>query len=889
MTRADGTFVVALCLAVCGLPTAAAAQLHVAPTGNDGGSGTAGSPFRTINHAAAVAAPGATIYLHAGVYGDEQGIVQLGTKDLVVQGDDAATTILVPHGSNTIALLPADPALVMPVPHRVGIVLNGTARVNLRSLTIDAQASAPATGQLAGLYLRGGVDVVCDHVVVRNCRPAVIGSTPAHAVVVRGDLATDPTTLAMRDVAMTNFGSGAVRASLRAEIGLRECQIAGSGAATGPDQVGVWVQDVAIGTIAVSRITDCGGPAGTAVRLHQHGAGCLIEGNRIARAEVGIDVRHGPPSIVPGSVRNNRIAAVATTIAVQGTAGLFVTGNALFPISRFDATPYSDDSAGENVWAQNRYAVPPGTTAVSIPGGGNVDASPVASMSELGNVERVVCGGAPIAVVVADFDADGHDDFATLDALANGVGVTVGLWRPIGWSITSQSFGGSGARPVALATGSFDAVPGVDLVALTASTPPVTTGSAFWVFANDGAGAMSLLHQEPLPGHVAPSSLAVARLDADFRDDLVVTDLGAWPFTAGRADVFLDTGAGVGWTASPLPIGFTATAASVATGDIDGDGRADVAVVEASPTIGRLHWLYGDGFGGFATPVGSPFATPANPTRVQIVDVDADGDRDLVVAAIAGLLPLQRGAVQVFENRPGQLVATPARPVEGGPAQLCVADLDDDATPGVTRPELLVLHPSAGTATVFGSYERTTGYAGGGTMSLADTPVDLAAGDLDEDACRDVVVAEPVRGGVAVLHGSPTVQVETFGPGCPGTAGREPRLELHGTPGLPTLPNPTFSIGVVDSFPVTLGVCAVALGKGPAAVPCGYHLELPIFLLTAIVDADGRGEFGLPLAVMPDLFGLTFYVQAAIFDPEALTSFLPQFSLTAAMRLRIGD
>src|SRR4029079_16965482 len=80
------------------------AQIHVAPTGNDGGSGTAGSPFLTINHAAAVAAPGSTIYVHAGTYGDEQGIVQLGSKDLVLQGDGAAITLIHAHSSLTIAL-----------------------------------------------------------------------------------------------------------------------------------------------------------------------------------------------------------------------------------------------------------------------------------------------------------------------------------------------------------------------------------------------------------------------------------------------------------------------------------------------------------------------------------------------------------------------------------------------------------------------------------------------------------------------------------------------------------------------------------------------------------------------------------------------------------------
>lgn len=877
------------CVVTLALPVCAAAQIHVAPTGSDGNPGTAASPLRTIAHAANVAAPGSTIHLHAGVYGDEQGIVQLGTKDLVLEGADPATTILVPHATSTLPLAGADPAAAAMVPHRIGILIAGTARVHLRRLTIDAQGFAPAGAHLAGLYLRGGADVVCDRVTVRNCQPVVLGGTTAHGVVVRGDLPTDPTTLALRNCTLTNFGTGGVRASLRAEIDLQECAVAGAGAASATDQVGVWLQDVAIGSIRLSRITDCGGPTGAAIRLQQHGAGCLVEANRVARAATGIDVRHVPPLIVPGSIRHNRVAAVDTTIRVTGTAGLFVTGNALFSRSRLDPVPFFDDTSGQNVWSQNRFAIAPGTASVPIPGGGNEDLAPVAGTSELADVERLACGGAPIAVVVGDFDGDGATDFATLDLVANDVGLTIGLQRPGGFVTSPLPFGGAGLRPVALATGSFDAVPGVDLVALTAPVPPATAGAALWVFHNDGTGAMSLLHHEPLPDQIAPAALAAARLDGDLRDDVVVTDAGAWPFVAGRADVYRNGGSGTTWLAAPVPIAFTAAVTSVAAGDVDGDGTTDLTFAEGGPATGRMHWLSGDGFGGFTPSLGSPFTTPPQPTRVLVADVDGDGDRDIVVAATAGALPFQRGALQVFENRPSVLFVQAPIALERGPAQLCVADLDDDAIAGQSRPELLILHPTAGTVTLFAAYERTTGHAGGGTIPLLDTPTDLVAADLDGDAYTDAIAAEPARGGVAVLHGRPTAQVETFGTGCPGTGGRIPRLELRGTPGLPTLPNPTFAIGLIDSYPISFAVCAIALGRNPFGGPCGYLLDLPIFLLNTLVDADGRGAFGLPLVPMPDLYGLTFTAQAAAFDFAATTSFLPQFSLTAGLSLRVGD
>ncbi|MCA8953988.1 MAG: hypothetical protein KDE27_31045, partial [Planctomycetes bacterium] len=189
--------------AVFALAASAHAQIHVDPAGSDLGAGTFGDPFLTINHAAMVASAGSTIFVHAGTYGDEQGIVQLGTKDLVLQGDGAAITTLQPHATATIALAPADPNVATPLAHRVGILFAGAARVHLRDLTIDAQGFAPASGQLAGLYLRGGVDVVCDHVAVRDCRPTALGGGRANAVVVRGDAPTDPSTLSARDGSFT--------------------------------------------------------------------------------------------------------------------------------------------------------------------------------------------------------------------------------------------------------------------------------------------------------------------------------------------------------------------------------------------------------------------------------------------------------------------------------------------------------------------------------------------------------------------------------------------------------------------------------------------------------------------------------------------------------------
>ncbi len=869
--------------------SALAAQVHVAPTGSDAAAGTAADPFRTIDHAAAVAANGSTIYLHAGSYGDEQGIVTLGTKDLVLQGAGVAATILHLHTTATVALAPADAAFSILLPHRVGVLVTGPARVFLRDLAIVGDGTAPGSGQLAGLYANGGADVVCDHVVIQDCRGASYATGRSYAIVARGDAPTDATTVFVRDGVFTGFGSGAMRAMLRAEVELQECEVHGAGTATGGfDQVGIHIEQDARGVVQHSRLTEFGGPGGAAVRLRQATTGCVVEGNRIRGAAFGIDIARTTPAIVPGSLRNNRIAAVDTTIRVAGTAGLAITANGLFPVSRYDAVPFWDDSTAGNSWQGNRYAIAPGTASVAIPGGANVDTSPAVGASELRPGSRVACVGAPVAVVAADLDGDGRDDFATLDLRTAGVGLSVGLWRPTGHVVTGLGFGGSSLRPIALVAGQFDGAPGTDLIALTAPLPPATAGAAFWVFGNDGLGGFTLLHQRNRPGYIAPAGLAAARLNGDGLDDLVVVDRGAMPWVAGRGDAFVDAFGGVNWNPAPLPATFVDALTAVATGDVDGDGFADVVATEGGPGLGRLHWWRGNGLGALAAGPGSPFTTAVNPGGVAIADFDGDADRDVLVAAANGSLPLQRGVVQVFASQAGVLGLARQVPTDAGPTRIVVADLDADTFPGTNRPDLVVLDAAAGALSLATAFTATSGYAGGGLTTAASNPADFAATDLDGDPYRDVVVAEPDQFGVLLLHGSPSAAVATFARGCPGTAGREPRLGTLGAPGMPVQPNATLAFGVYDAYPLSLAVVAVALGPG-LPFPCGYVLDAPLFLLTVPLDATGRGVLSLPLPPTPDAHGLPFCLQGGVFDFAATTSFLPNFSLTAGLCLRIGD
>ena len=111
--------------------------------------------------------------------------------------------------------------------------------------------------------------------------------------------------------------------------------------------------------------------------------------------------------------------------------------------------------------------------------------------------------------------------------------------------------------------------------------------------------------------------------------------------------------------------------------DLDRDGLSDVLATDAGRN--QVVWIRQSPAGTFVErTVGGPVAAPAH---VQAIDVDLDGDLDLVVASLGVLFPSNSrvGAVIVFENdgaeqfRPHTIIDKTARVADAE-----AADLDDD-------------------------------------------------------------------------------------------------------------------------------------------------------------------------------------------------------------------
>ncbi len=203
------------------------------------------------------------------------------------------------------------------------------------------------------------------------------------------------------------------------------------------------------------------------------------------------------------------------------------------------------------------------------------------------------------------------------------------------------------------------------------------------------------------PGSDMP--LRSADFNNDGIPDIVMPDTAIGHWNADDVSVLLGDGK-CGLHAAPRsPFPGGAVPWSVAVGDLNNDGNADIVVVPYGPQVHDARKiaatvLLGDGKGGFRPMDGSPFPLPgcAGPRRVAIGAITGAGSHDFAVTCMNSatvLLFLDQGgqgykisSLEVSSGKPGEV------PSERG---VTLADLT-----GRGRDDVIVSNGSAGTITL---------------------------------------------------------------------------------------------------------------------------------------------------------------------------------------------
>ena len=398
------------------------------------------------------------------------------------------------------------------------------------------------------------------------------------------------------------------------------------------------------------------------------------------------------------------------------------------------------------------------------------------SFSSLGTVTTA---SGPVAVSIADMDANGKSDIV----VACGTGGVVTLLR-------------QGSTPATytrhdLGSGTLGSPSSIQIVTLDAGTSPdIVVGDAGTTGGKVGllyaTGSPSVYTVQTVLMGPGPKVARKVNFNGDGRFDLAAASNSSGLLTSALQNASAVT------FGTTREYEVTAYPTSVALGDFDGNGLPDVAAADSASGSGTIVLLRNLGGGALST----EYSTTGGgnfPIDVAVSDLNNDGKRDLVVGRMGGLATLRGtgsfslqaavnqgaesntnvvGAIDVsgdglpdllaFRNGPsgvsdalldvftqdsnGTFVLAGSYNMLGTPVDFATANLNGDGDPDIVS----VSRAASELSVRFGSTGATFGSRGG--FSLPTPGGAVAVGNLNGDAFPDIVVGSATTSQVFIFY-----------------------------------------------------------------------------------------------------------------------------------------
>lgn len=351
----------------------------------------------------------------------------------------------------------------------------------------------------------------------------------------------------------------------------------------------------------------------------------------------------------------------------------------------------------------------------------------------------------------------------------------------------------------------------------------------------------------------SPEAIAISDIDGDGKTDIIVTNVNG-----GSISVYRNISAsGTITTGSFSPkVDFSSSsgARGIAIGDINGDGKPDIVITNyGSNTISVFQNISSSGSittGSFSTKV--DFATGINPYGVSVGDLDGDGKADLAVTNNGD------NTVSVFRNTfTSGLITTSSFAskvdlITGlAPIGVTIGDLDGDG-----KPELTVANQSSNSISVFRNISTSGSITTGSFSTRVDfitgtNPYEVVIGDIDGDGKPDLAISNTGSSSVSIFRNtslSGSITIGSFANKVDLTTGSNPRgvsfsdIDGDGKPDLSVANQWSWNISIFKNISIsgniTLGSFSAKVDLNTGENPYGV----------AIGDFDGDGKPDLALA-----------------------------------------
>jgi hypothetical protein len=468
----------------------------------------------------------------------------------------------------------------------------------------------------------------------------------------------------------------------------------------------------------------------------------------------------GPPVITSFSPRSGPIG---TTVTINGSNFSSTAANNFVWFGAVKATVAAATSTTLTVSVPAGATYQP--ISVTVNGFTDYSNSPFIvtfPSSQLFNVTSfgmradISTGTNPYCVAIHDIDGDGKPDILVTNLNSNTISIFPNI--STSGSLTAGSFGAkvdlaTGIMPYNIAVGDIDCDGKPDIAVTNYN------GGTISVFRNASTAgsitASSFGQRVDLNTGTNPFGIAIGDIDGDGKPDIIVTSPGSLYLS-----VFQNigtTGSITAGTFAPrVDITTSAPLYGLAFGDIDGDGKPDLSAV--SPTT-NVVWVFRNislpgtlSTSSLETPV--DFPTGIKPYSIALGDIDGDGKPDIATANNTGnTISVLRNISSPGSITSGSLSGNVDYPTGLNPYLIAIADIDGDGKPDVANG-----YNSGGSFVSILKNTSSSGTMGPGSIAprydvtTQSAPYGIAFGDLDGDGKPDLVAANYSSSTISVLR-----------------------------------------------------------------------------------------------------------------------------------------